>query len=171
VTGVRAAEEAGDRSPAANLLSTMSYSRADTGYTEEAVLMARSAVLEGEPGPAWAYWLTGDELDVMAGRCFTELDQPDRAEHLLLEAIAGYDLSRSREVALYRSWLGEAYAKAGDVDRACDESMKVLDAVEGMNSARVDDRMVVLRRALRRYSDEPAVREVEERSRALMRTA
>jgi hypothetical protein len=216
VTGVHAAEEAGDRSLAANLLSTMSYSRANSSHTQEAVLMARSAVLaggphsapagcallwdraawahalngdadlcrhaldaadesfsraDGEPGPAWAYWLTRGELDVMAGRCFTELDQPDRAEPLLLDAIAGYDLSRSREVALYRSWLGEAYAKAGDVDRACDQSMKVLDAVEGVNSARVDDRVVVLRRALRRYADEPAVRDVEERSRALMRTA
>jgi hypothetical protein len=40
-----------------------------------------------------------------------------------------------------------------------------------VNSARVDDRVVVLRRALRRYAVEPAVREVEERSRALMRTA
>ncbi len=67
----------------------------------------------------------------MAGRCFTELDQPDRAEPLLLDAIAGYDPSRSREVALYRSWLAEAYAKAGDVEQACALSMKVLDAVGG----------------------------------------
>lgn len=63
----------------------------------------------------------------MAGGCFTELDQPDRAEPLLLGAIADYDLSRSREVALYRSWLAEAYAKAGDVELACTQSMKVLE--------------------------------------------
>jgi hypothetical protein len=80
-------------------------------------------------------------------------------------------VSRSREVALYRSGLAEAYAKAGDVDRACDQSMKVLHAVEGVNSARVDDRMVVPLRALRRYPDAPAVREVEERAHSLMRTA
>jgi transcriptional regulator with XRE-family HTH domain len=216
VTGVRAAEEAGDRSLAANLLSTLSYSRANTGHTEEAVLLARSAVLaggphsapagrallwdraawahalngdadrsnealeaadeafalaDGEPAPAWAYWLTRGELDVMAGRCFTELDRPDRAEPLLLNAIANYDLSRSREVALYRSWLAEAYAKAGDVEQACGQSMRVLDAVEGVNSARVDDRVVILRRALRPYADASAVRKVEERSRALMRIA
>jgi hypothetical protein len=112
-----------------------------------------------------------DELEVMAGRCLTELDQPERAAPLLLDAVAGYDTTHVREVALYRSWLGEAYAKAGGVEQACAEAMHVLDAVEGVNSARVDGRVLVLRRALRPYADVPAVREVEERSQAVMKTA
>jgi hypothetical protein len=70
-----------------------------------------------------------------------------------------------------RSWLGEAYAKAGDIEQACAEAMHVLDAVEAVNSARVDGRLTVLRRALRPYADAPAVREVEERSQAIQRTA
>jgi hypothetical protein len=107
----------------------------------------------------------------MAGRCLTELDQPDRAEPLLLDALAGYDATHVREVALYRSWLGEASAKAGDVERGCAETMRVLDAVEGVNSARVEGRVIVLRRALRPYADVQAVREVEERSQAIRRTA
>ena len=184
--GVRAAEAAGDPSLAANLLSTLSYARANTGHTEDAVLLARSAAIAGRPHaapagrallwdrvawaharngdvelclkaldsadeafgradgeevPTWAYWLDRRELDVMAGRCLTQLDRPDLAEPLLLEAIAGYDATHSREVALYRSWLAEAYAKAGDVDRACAQTMEVLDAVDGVNSARVDDRV------------------------------
>jgi tetratricopeptide (TPR) repeat protein len=121
--------------------------------------------------PTWAYWLDGRELDVMAGRCLTELDQPDRAAPLLLGAIDGYDTTRVREVALYRSWLGEAHVKAGDVDQACAQTMHVLDAVEGVNSARVDGRLIILRRALRPYADLQAVREVEERSQAVMKTA
>jgi hypothetical protein len=67
--------------------------------------------------------------------------------------------------------LGEAYAKAGDVEQACAEAAHVLDAVEGVNSARVDGRVLVLRRALHPYADVPAVREVEERSQAVMKTA
>jgi hypothetical protein len=121
--------------------------------------------------PTHAYWLDEDELDVMAGRCLTELDQPDRAAPLLLGALDGYDAGHVREVALYRSWLGEAYAKAGDVHRACFETMHVLDAVEGVNSARVDRRVIVLRRALRPYADVLAVRDVEERSQAITRIA
>jgi hypothetical protein len=216
LAGERAAESAGDAGLAANLMSTLSYSRTNMGHTEDAVLLARSAALAGGQraapagrallwdraawaharngdvglclraldsadeafgraqdgdSPAWAYWLDQRELDVMAGRCFTQLDQPERAEPLLLDAIAGYDASHAREVALYRSWLAEAYAKAGDVDRACAQTMSVLDAVEGVNSARVDDRVVVLRRALHRYADVPAVRDVEERSQAVKRSA
>jgi hypothetical protein len=75
-----------------------------------------------------------------------------------------------REVALYRSWLGEAYAKAGEVEQACAETMQVLDAVEAVNSARVDGRVTVLRRALHPYANVP-VREIEERSQAVTRTA
>lgn len=215
LAGVQAGQEAGDPSLAANLLSTLSYQRANTGHEHDAVLLARSAALTGGPyappagrallwdrtawaharkgepdlcyqaleaadeaydqadeeRPPWAYWLDRGELDVMAGRCYTQLDQPDRAEPLLRAAISAYDASHSREVALYRSWLAEAYAKAGDVEHACAEITKILDAVEGVNSARVEKRVMVLRRALRPYADVQAVREIEERARTLMRTA
>jgi hypothetical protein len=50
-------------------------------------------------------------------------------------------------------------------------TMHVLDAIEGVNSARVDGRLLVLRRALRPYADVSSVREVEERSQAAMKTA
>jgi hypothetical protein len=56
--------------------------------------------------PTWAYWVDEDDLEVMAGRCLTELDQPERAAPLLLDAIEGYDTTHVREVALYRSWAG-----------------------------------------------------------------
>lgn len=211
LAGARAAEEAGDLSLAANLLSTLSYSQANTGRQADAVLLARSAVMAGglhaapvggallwdrvawthakngeaelcrqalgaaedayargagDEKPAWAYWFDQNELDVMAGRCLTQLDEPARAEPLIRNAVAGYDASRSREVALYRSWLAEAYAKTGDVDRACGETMRILDAMEGVNSARVDDRVRVLRRLLRPYANVQAVRELEERMSA-----
>jgi hypothetical protein len=216
VLGERAAESAGEFALAADLLSTLSYSRANTGHAGDAVLLARSSAIAGESHappvgrallwdraawahakngdaglclraldaaseafghadederPTWAYWLNWDELNVMAGRCLTELDQPDRASSLLTNALDGYDPSHVREVALYRSWLGEAYAKAGDVDHACAEVTHVLDAVEGVNSARVDRRVIVLRRALRPYANVAAVRDIEERSQAILRTA
>jgi tetratricopeptide (TPR) repeat protein len=216
VVGARAAECAEDRPLAADLLSTLSYSRANAGHATDAVLLAKSAAITGESHappvgrallwdraawahakngdadlclraleaaeeafaradederPTWAYWLDPRELAVLAGRCLTELDQPDGAEPLLLDALAGYDATHVREVALYRSWLGEAYAKVGDVERGCAETMRVLDAMEGVNSARVEGRVVVLRRALRPFADVAAVREVEERSQAIIKTA
>ena len=44
-----------------------------------------------EDDPDWVYWLNREEIDVMAGRCYTELKQPARAEPLLRNATSGYD--------------------------------------------------------------------------------
>jgi len=216
LAGVRAAQAARAPTLAANLLSTLSYQRANTGHPQDAVLLARSALqnvgpsrsplvdalfwdraawaharngdlsdceralaaadeayerrgVEREPG--WVYWLDRGELDVMAGRCLTELEQPDRAEPLLRSGIARYDATRCREVALYRSWLAVAYAKRGDVESACTETMRMPDAVEGVNSARIDNRVGALRQALRPYADTAIVREVQERFQSLSHSA
>jgi hypothetical protein len=102
----------------------------------------------------------------MAGRCLTELVQPDRAEPLLLDAIDGYNGSHVREVALYGSCSGRPMPRwvtsTTRAPRRC-----VLDAVEGVNSARVDRRVIVLRGALRPLRHVPAVRDIEERSQAI----
>ncbi len=115
--------------------------------------------------PAWVYWLDRSELDIMAGRCFTELGQPSRAEPLLAAAIASYDQTRAREVALYRSWLAESYMKAREIEQACAEAGHALSLVDGVNSARAKERMAVIRRSLRPFTDVPAVRDLEERYR------
>jgi hypothetical protein len=76
---------------------------------------------ERSPGidePEWVYWLDRKEIDVMAGRCLIELGDPVNAEPLLSYAIAGYAPGHAREIALYRTWLAESYARAGVVDAA-----------------------------------------------------
>jgi hypothetical protein len=62
--------------------------------------------------PDWIYWLNREEVDVMAGRCYTELHQPARAEALLRNALGQYDQALVRENALYLSWLAEDYVAA-----------------------------------------------------------
>lgn len=44
-----------------------------------------------EDDPDWVYWLNQEEIDVMAGRCYTELKRPKRAVTLLDDAIAKYN--------------------------------------------------------------------------------
>lgn len=44
-----------------------------------------------EDDPDWVYWLSREEIDVMAGRCYTELKQPGRAEALLRNATSSYN--------------------------------------------------------------------------------
>ena len=84
-----------------------------------------------EDDPDWVYWLNREEIDVMAGRCFTELKQPDRAESLLRGATASYDNALVRENPLYPSWLAEDYILLNEIDLAAEIATQVLNSVAG----------------------------------------
>lgn len=184
--GVSAAQGAGNRPLAAQLLSSLSYQMANAGKTHDAVLLARSAVTgagdsspvvralllerlawasarsrdhactrraldavddayEGRsPGiaePEWVYWLDRGEIDVMAGRCLIELGSPNKAAPLLARAIGSYNANHAREIALYLSWLAEAYARAGIIDAAQDTLTQARKTAQGVNSIRLDVRI------------------------------
>lgn len=187
LSGVSAAQQAGDRVLAGQLLSSLSYQMANVGKPQDAALLASSAVKGAEsappvvralllervawasarnkdhaatrraldavdeafenrsPGiaePEWVYWLDRHEIDVMAGRCLIELGIPTAAEPLLSDAINSYDVNHSREVALYLSWLAEAYAKSGIIDAARDTLDRARETARGINSARLDLRLI-----------------------------
>ena len=106
-----------------------------------------------EDDPDWVYWLNREEIDVMAGRCFTELKQPARAEPLLRSATSGYDNALIRENSLYLSWLAEDYILLSEIDLAAETATRVLELGSRANSARTDERLRHLARQLRRYED------------------
>lgn len=186
LSGVSAAQAAGDDVLAGQLLSSLSYQMANVGNPSDAVLLARSAVKgarnatpivralllervawaaararDGEtarraldsvddwyerrsPGieePEWVYWLDRHEIDVMAGRCTIELGDPVAAEPLLSNAIDAYAPDHAREVALYRTWLAESYARAGVYDAARPVLSKARTAADRLTSARLERRV------------------------------
>lgn len=106
-----------------------------------------------EDDPDWVYWLNREEIDVMAGRCFTELKQPARAEPLLRSATSSYDNALIRENSLYLSWLAEDYILLDEIDLAAEIATHVLELGSRANSARTDDRLRHLARLLMRYKD------------------
>ena len=106
-----------------------------------------------EDDPDWVYWLNREEIDVMAGRCFTELKQPGRAEALLRNATSGYDNALVRENSLYLSWLAEDYILLNEIDLAAEIATRVLELGSRADSARTDERLRHLARLLRRYKD------------------
>jgi hypothetical protein len=106
-----------------------------------------------EDDPDWVYWLNRQEMDVMAGRCYTELNQPVRAAPLLRDAISGYDDSRIRENSLYLSWLAEDYVLLNEIDAASATATQVLDLKSRANSARTEERLRHLARLLRNHKD------------------
>ena len=89
----------------------------------------------------------------MAGRCFTELKQPARAEPLLRSATSGYDNALIRENSLYLSWLAEDYILLNEIELAAEIATRVLELGSRANSARTDERLRHLARLLRRYKD------------------
>jgi transcriptional regulator with XRE-family HTH domain len=186
LSGVLAAQAAGDDVLAAQLLSSLSYQFANVGNPADAALLARSAVKgagtatpvvralllerlawasararDGEAArralddvddsyerrspdidePEWVYWLDRREIDVMAGRCLIELGDPVAAEPLLSSAIDAYTPEHAREVALYRTWLAESYARAGVFDAARYVLGKAETAASKLGSARLDRRV------------------------------
>jgi ATP/maltotriose-dependent transcriptional regulator MalT len=208
VLGVHAAHAAGDRSTAANLVSTLSYQVANLNDPHEAVLLARSAaagarghasattrallqervawaharagetrhteralsVVETEyerrrpaDDPEWVYWLTEDEVTVMAGRCYVELGQPDRAIPLLTGVLGRYDERQTRESALYTSWLAEAHVQAGDIEHAAALAHHTLELSSSTSSSRGDNRVALLAQHLAPHRAVSAAREFLDR--------
>lgn len=106
-----------------------------------------------EDDPDWVYWLSREEIDVMAGRCFTELKQPSRAEPLLRSATSGYDNTLIRENSLYLSWLAEDYILLNEIDFAAEIATQVLELGSRANSARTDERLRHLTGLLRGFKD------------------
>jgi transcriptional regulator with XRE-family HTH domain len=107
----------------------------------DAVDDAYEARASGIKEPEWVYWLNRDEIDVMAGRCFIEIGQPDKAAPLLSHAIDAYDSEHAREITLYQTWLAESFARAGELDAARGVIEEARSNSAGINSARLTRRI------------------------------
>ena len=109
--------------------------------------------------PDWIYWLNPEEIKVMAGRCYTELRIPARAEPLLRDAISQYDPTLIRENVLYLSWLAESYVQLDEIEEASAVGMRALAFGMRTNSARADERIRRIANLLRPHRAVPQVRE------------
>lgn len=107
--------------------------------------------------PEWVYWLDRREIDIMSSRCLIELGDPVRAEPLLAAAIAGYRVEHGREVALYRTWLAESYAKAGVLDAARETIGQARRVAGEVGSVRLDLRIGQVERLLQTGQDTDTV--------------
>jgi hypothetical protein len=148
--------KAGDRRPAERTLAAveMAYDRSTPGNE-----------------PEWVYWLDEDEINIMACRCYVQLNLAERAIPLLSDLLAHYDERRTREVALYTSWLAEAHIQLGAVDEAATAATRTLRLTSQITSARSDARVRELRRQLRPYRAVPAVADFEAMVRELAESA
>jgi DNA-binding XRE family transcriptional regulator len=135
--------------------------------TARALDAATAAVNESShfPEPDWVFWVDPLEIDIMAGRCYTELRRPAKAVPLLDDALSRYDDTHSRDKALYSTWLAHALMDADDPGRAAYVTEHAIDLASGVGSVRPGER---LRGVLNRLSHfgGPEVAAVLERARA-----
>jgi tetratricopeptide (TPR) repeat protein len=168
-TAYHGAEKSATPTTRALLLERLAWANArfgDPQATLRTLAQVDEAFADGNPDnePVWVYWLNQDEIDVMAGRCLTELKQPKKAVGLLDQAVRRYDDSHAREKALYLSWLAEAHAYNGSIEAAAATALRALRLSASTTSARSADRVRVVRRALQPYRGNAAVDEFEEQA-------
>lgn len=120
----------------------------------------------GEAEPSYLYWVDESELQIMEARAYTELRRPLRAIPLLTEVLARYDTARTRELAIYSSWLAVALVDANEPEEAAAVAGRMLDLSAGMSSDRARRRAAAVLRRLAEHRDIPAVADVLGRCRA-----
>jgi tetratricopeptide (TPR) repeat protein len=170
VAGTAAAATATTRALFLDRLAWAHAHRGDRQRTERALGMAEDAFADSQPSedPTWAYWLTAEELDVMAGRCFTQLGLLELARPRLERALASYDDDRPREAALYWSWLAEVELRRGEIDHAAGLASRVLELTSHTASTRTDERVRHLRELLQPYRERPSVDAFDEEYQATL---
>ncbi|MEU9747513.1 helix-turn-helix domain-containing protein [Streptomyces niveus] len=118
--------------------------------TESALESAEEALRDAgsAPQPDWVAWVDLTELQIMSGRCWTELNRPLRAVPLLEKALARYDDRHARDKALYLSWLANAYLSGGEVEQAACSVDRALDLAHGVASVRPRQRLAPMLKSL-----------------------
>jgi transcriptional regulator with XRE-family HTH domain len=126
---------------------------------EQALVKVEQAYDRRQPDddPEWTYWLNEDEITIMAARCYVELGQSARATPLLTDVLNRYDEQRTREAALYTSWLAEAHIYTGDIDQAAELASKTAILTAHTSSTRSDQRLTLLRTKLTPHKGTAAV--------------
>jgi tetratricopeptide (TPR) repeat protein len=133
--------------------------------SERALEAAASAVNETatDPEPDFVFWVDPLEIEIMTGRCLSELGK-SRAIPVLESALARYDDTHARDKALYLTWLAHAYLDADQPERAAAVAGHALDLSAGVGSVRPGGRLRGVLQRLARYGG-PEVSAVLDKAR------
>jgi len=126
---------------------------------DRALSLAREAlqVRVDRPEPDWVFWVDEAEIDIMAGRCWTELRRPLRAVPVLERVLSGFDDTHARDKALYLTWLATSYLQAREVEQAAATLGRAADLAAGVSSVRPAIRITAVARRMARYRATPVV--------------
>lgn len=140
---------------------------------EEQLALASTCLTEVDdrPEPDWVYWVDGNEMEIMTGRCWSVLHRPVRAITVLERVLAGYEETHARDKALYLSWLADAYLEANETEQACLTAGRALRLCAGVGSVRPGRRLDLFLDRLAPYENLPSVVELRALASELATTA
>lgn len=132
-------------------------------YAYESAL-ARAAELLATPepgaGPVLGSASVTDEVTLARGWSLYELGQPREAAEILDRQVAGIPHTARRARTRFAARRALAHAVGGDVDEACAVTADLLDDAAQVDSATIRLDLRELARTLRRWHNQPDVREV-----------
>jgi tetratricopeptide (TPR) repeat protein len=154
------------RARTARALSKTSGGKA--GCTRE-LAAARDAVAAGpsDDDPAWSYWVTPAEIEMLAGSCALDVGDPRQALRCF-DAARDADYNANcyiRDNALFLTRAAEAHLALGNVTEACGLAGQALAQNTDIESARPAGAIAGFRRQLQPYQSVPEARDFLELSR------
>ncbi|MDQ3576433.1 MAG: XRE family transcriptional regulator [Actinomycetota bacterium] len=150
------------------LSERLAWAHAVSGNTQEAdralgKAAEHLATDSSAPAPDWVFWVDEREIQIMSGRCWTELRRPLRAVPLLRSALAGFSDTHARDKAMYSTWLARALIDAGEIEQAVDVVHHAADLSDGVASVRPAIHIATVMTRLEKYRTTPAVHELFDR--------
>jgi hypothetical protein len=103
------------------------------------------------------------EIDIMAGRCWTELGRPLRAVPILEQVLAKFSDTQGRDKALYLTWLASSYLQASEIEQAATTLVRAHALASGVASVRPLARIKMITRQIERHHSIPEVADALER--------
>jgi tetratricopeptide (TPR) repeat protein len=130
---------------------------------------ARDAVAAGpsDDDPAWSYWVTPAEIEMLAGSCALDVGDPRQALRCF-DAARDADYNANgyiRDNALFLTRAAEAHLALGNVTQACGLAGQALAQNTDIESARPAGAIASLRQQLQPYQSVPEARDFLELSR------
>ncbi|MEE1798103.1 helix-turn-helix transcriptional regulator [Streptomyces sp. JV176] len=178
VTAARTARQSiGDQdSPALHAMLLTRQARGHARLHEERHALAALAEAEelcargpGEDDPHWLYWINPGEILGQTGSCYLDLGQPDKAATSFAAARHVLSRNETRTHAQFLTRAATAQMRAGDADAGCATAQEVLNLVDGVRSARLDEHLHSMLREARRFNDAAPARALLERGQAVMK--
>jgi len=118
-----------------------------------------------EPAPRWAYYVSGGELDAIAGRAMVILGRKlpgprpkilDRAKELLRGRALAHEPAFHRSELRHSAWLALAHIKAGELEPALQAGTRAIGLLPDVSSARSLGLLRLLRSDLTAYAGQPS---------------